>query len=83
MIQRGYRGDLEVIAAKALEKDKERRYASAAEMAGDIRRHLADEPIVARPATAAYRVGKFIRRYTALVAALPGSTGDCQLEHVA
>ncbi len=67
-IRRGYRGDIETIAAKALEKDKDRRYVSAAELAGDIRRHLAHEPIVARPATATYRVGKFIRRYTALVA---------------
>jgi serine/threonine protein kinase len=65
---RCYRGDIEIIAAKALEKDKDRRYASAAEMAGDIRQHLANEPIIARPARAAYRTGKFIRRYPALVA---------------
>lgn len=67
-IHRGYRGDIEVIAGKALEKDKERRHASAAELAGDIRRYLEDEPIVARPATATYRVGKFVRRYPALIA---------------
>ncbi len=37
--------------AKALEKDKTRRYATAAELATDIRRHLNDEPIIARPAS--------------------------------
>jgi predicted Ser/Thr protein kinase len=67
-IDRGYRCDIEIIVEKALEKDKDRRYASAAELAGDIRRHLADEPIVARPATASYRAGKFIRRYRTGVA---------------
>jgi serine/threonine protein kinase len=61
-IHRSYRGDIETITGKALEKEKERRYAPAAELAGDIRRHLANEPILARPPTAAYRTGKFIRR---------------------
>ena len=42
-------GDVETIVAKALEKDKARRYGSAAEMAEDVRRFLRDEPIVARP----------------------------------
>ena len=50
-ISRSYRGDIETIVGKALEKDKARRYASAAEMAADIRRYLSDEPIAAgRPA---------------------------------
>jgi tetratricopeptide (TPR) repeat protein/predicted Ser/Thr protein kinase len=65
---RFYRGDVDTIVAKALEKDKERRYASAAELAGDIRRHLADEPLVARPPSAAYQLQKFARRHKALVA---------------
>jgi tetratricopeptide (TPR) repeat protein len=68
VIHRGYRGDIETIVGKALEKDKDRRYSSAVELAGDIRRHLADEPILARPLSAAYRVGKLVRRYPALVA---------------
>ena len=67
-INRGYRGDIDTIVAKALEKDKARRYASAAELAGDIRRHLADEPITARPASATYQLQKFARRHKALVA---------------
>ncbi len=66
---RTLRGDVETIVAKALEKDKERRYQSAAQLAADIRRHLRDEPIVARPASAMYQLGKFARRNKALVAA--------------
>jgi eukaryotic-like serine/threonine-protein kinase len=66
-IKRIYRGDIETIVAKALEKDKTRRYASAAELAADIRRYLADEPIVARPPTTNYQIQKFARRHKALV----------------
>jgi tetratricopeptide (TPR) repeat protein len=63
-----YRGDLETIAAKALEKDKVRRYASAAELGADLRRYLTDEPIVARPPSVSYQFGKFARRHHAVVA---------------
>jgi non-specific serine/threonine protein kinase/serine/threonine-protein kinase len=54
-IDRNYRGDIETIVAKALEKDKDRRYSSAAELGADIQRHLRDEPIVARTPSATYR----------------------------
>jgi tetratricopeptide (TPR) repeat protein/predicted Ser/Thr protein kinase len=67
-ISRNYRGDIETIVAKALEKDKARRYASAAGLAGDIRRYLADEPIVARPPSTSYQLQKFARRHMTLVA---------------
>lgn len=67
-ISRQYRGDIETIAGKALEKDKERRYASAADLATDIRYHLSDQPIVARPPSASYQLHKFARRHRALVA---------------
>jgi eukaryotic-like serine/threonine-protein kinase len=67
-VSRVYRGDIETIVAKALEKDKNRRYASAAGLAGDLRRHLNDEPIIARPASASYQLQKFARRHKALVA---------------
>ncbi len=63
------RGDVETILAKALEKDRDRRYASAAELAADIRRYLRDEPIIARPPTAMYHLRKFAKRNKGLVAA--------------
>jgi predicted Ser/Thr protein kinase len=68
-ISRSYRGDVETIVAKALEKDKARRYASAADLAADIRRYLQDEPIMARPPSAIYQLEKFARRHKALVTA--------------
>ncbi|MCL4813549.1 MAG: serine/threonine-protein kinase [Vicinamibacteraceae bacterium] len=65
--------DVETIVAKALEKEKERRYGSAAEFAEDIRRFLRDEPITARPPTTAYQIRKFARRHKALVAGIAAS----------
>ena len=64
---RNYRGDIETVVAKALEKDKTRRYASAAELAADLRRYLRNEPIVARRASPAYQLQKFTRRHRGLV----------------
>jgi tetratricopeptide (TPR) repeat protein len=64
-----HRGDVETILAKALEKDRERRYQSASELAADIRRHLADQPVVARPAGAVYQLRKFARRNRGVVVA--------------
>src|SRR5262249_29983347 len=66
------RGDVETVVAKALEKDRSRRYASAGELAADIRRHLSHEPIRARPAAALYHLRKFARRHKALVGAVLG-----------
>src|SRR6185295_5237213 len=57
-INRRYRGDVETITAKALEKDKTRRYASAADLASDVRHYLRDEPISARPISAVYQLRK-------------------------
>ncbi len=56
------RGDLETIVAKAMAKDKEDRYASAATFAADIRRYLNFEPIEARPPSAIYQLRRFVRR---------------------
>ena len=67
-----YRGDVEIIVAKALEKDKTRRYASAGDLASDIRRYLRGEAILARPASALYQLRKFARRHKALVAGVSG-----------
>jgi tetratricopeptide (TPR) repeat protein len=57
------RGDLDWIVMRAMEKDRARRYDTASALAEDVRRHLADEPVVASPPTAAYRVHKFVRRH--------------------
>ena len=67
-VNRAFRGDVETIVGKALEKEKARRYASAAELAADIGRFLHDEPIVARPPSTTYRIAKFARRHRVLVA---------------
>ncbi|MEM6672491.1 MAG: serine/threonine-protein kinase [Planctomycetota bacterium] len=61
------RGDVEIIVGRALEKDKDRRYASASALAADIRRYLDSQPIVARPPTTWYQLRKFARRHRALV----------------
>src|SRR5262249_34238760 len=57
------RGDVETIVAKALEKDPARRYATAADLAADLRRWLAHEPILARPPSALYHLRQFARRH--------------------
>lgn len=62
-----YRGDLETIIAKAMAREKERRYQSPAEFAADIERFLSDEPIMARPPTAMYQLRKFAQRNRTLV----------------
>ncbi|MCC6428706.1 MAG: serine/threonine protein kinase [Phycisphaerales bacterium] len=69
-INRTLRGDVETIIAKALEKDKARRYQSAESLASDIRRYLKDEPIIARPASTWYQAAKFARRNRGLVAGM-------------
>ncbi len=61
-VNRVLRGDLETIFSKALEKAPARRYESAAALAADLRRHLDDRPIVARPPSTSYRLSKFARR---------------------
>jgi serine/threonine protein kinase len=66
-LSRQVRGDLDWITMKTLEKDRQRRYQSAAELAEDLRRHLRDDPIVARPASLGYQVTKFARRNKVLV----------------
>jgi serine/threonine-protein kinase len=63
------RGDLDAILAKALRREPEQRYATIDALADDVRRHLAGEPVHARPATAWYRLRKFAARRTMAVAA--------------
>lgn len=66
-------GDLDNIALKALRKEPARRYGSAEQLAEDLRRHLDGLPVLARPDTLRYRLGKFVRRNRRGVAATLGS----------
>jgi tRNA A-37 threonylcarbamoyl transferase component Bud32 len=63
------RGDLDWIVMKCLEKDRARRYETANGLAVDIQRHLSNEPVLARPPSAAYRLQKLVRRHKAAFAA--------------
>src|SRR5262249_27753430 len=56
------RGDLDWIVMKCLDKDRSRRYDTAIGLAADIQRHLDDEPVVAGPPSAGYKLQKFIKR---------------------
>lgn len=65
---RRFAADLNVICARSLAKDKAQRYASAVELAADVRRHLRDEPILARAHSTSYVVSRMIRRHRAAAA---------------
>ena len=62
-LRRQLEGDLEWIVMRALEFDRERRYASAAELAADLDRHLRHAPVLAGPPNLGYRLEKFVRRH--------------------
>jgi len=66
-LDRSLRGDLEIIVAKALEKDRLRRYRSVTALADDVLRFLHNEPILARAPSVTYKFTKFARRNTSLV----------------
>src|ERR1035438_5342910 len=79
------RGDLDWIVMKALEKDRTRRYDTANGLAMDLQRHLNNEPVLASPPGAGYKIQKFVRRHRvgvmagsfvllALVAGIVGTT---------
>ncbi len=69
-IERSLAGDIDTIVTKAMEKEPERRYDSAAALAEDLRRYLANEPILAHPPSTFYQVRKFARRNVGLVTGL-------------
>jgi tetratricopeptide (TPR) repeat protein/tRNA A-37 threonylcarbamoyl transferase component Bud32 len=66
------RGELDWIVLKALEKDRNRRYQTANGFAMDVQRYLADEPVLACPPSAGYRLRKFVRRNKARLAVVAG-----------
>jgi serine/threonine protein kinase/tetratricopeptide (TPR) repeat protein len=67
-------GDLDWIMMKALEKDRNRRYATAGEFAADVERFLRGEAVVARPPSVAYRLSRFVRRNRGAVTAFVVAT---------
>ena len=72
--QPGLRGEIETICLKCLEKPPARRYATAEDLAEDLRRLLAGEPILAHPSPSWERAWKWARRRPALAGALTVST---------
>ena len=74
-LRRQVEGDLDAITMKALEKERSRRYATPLELAADIGRHLRNEPVLARPPSAAYRLRKYIRRHRVGVGVAVGLVG--------
>jgi PAS domain S-box-containing protein len=64
------RGDLDAITLRAMEKDRNRRYETASALAMDVQRYLEQEPVVARPQSVTYQIGKFARRNRAMVTAV-------------
>ncbi|MFO0983385.1 MAG: bifunctional serine/threonine-protein kinase/formylglycine-generating enzyme family protein [Planctomycetota bacterium] len=71
-VARALRGDLDTIVAKALEKDRARRYQAASDLAADLQRFLNQETVLARPVTRTYRLRKFVRRNRAAVLGVVG-----------
>src|SRR5262249_27760428 len=71
------RGELDWVVMKCLEKDRSRRYESASALARDLQRYLSDEPVLACPPSAWYRLRKWGRRNRAalLTAGLVGLAG--------
>jgi WD40 repeat protein/serine/threonine protein kinase len=68
-LRQSLRGDLDWIVMKSLEKERERRYESASQFAEDVQRFLTDQPVLACPPSAAYKLHKFVRRNKGPVAA--------------
>ncbi|MGA2259760.1 MAG: hypothetical protein ABSG53_34215, partial [Thermoguttaceae bacterium] len=63
------RGELDWVVMKCIEKQRDRRYETANGLARDIQRYLADEAVEARPPSAGYRLGKFLKRHKGPVVA--------------
>ncbi len=83
------KGDLDNIVLKALKKEPDRRYESVEQLSEDVRRYLAELPVLARPDTFSYRASKFVKRnrvgvvaaslvFLALIAGIVGTTYQAQ-----
>jgi len=68
-LTRRVRGDLDCIVLRAMDKERDRRYGSPADLAADLARYRSNRPIEARPPSPLYRARKFARRHRVAVAA--------------
>lgn len=68
-VDKVFRGDIDTIVSKAMDKDRVRRYQTASELAEDLRRYLAGQPIAARHDSTMYVLRKQLTRYRGAVAA--------------
>ena len=83
------RGDLDWIVMKCLQKERARRYETVNGLALDLERHLAHQPVLARPDVVTYRMAKFVRRHrgsatiaaVVLIALIGGLTGTITQAH--
>ena len=84
-LARAISGDLDWITMKALEKERDRRYASASELAADIGCHMRDEAVQAGRPTVLYLLNKFARRHRAgsFVGALLGAAALVSISAIA
>ena len=71
-LTKSLRGEIEWITRKALEKEPDSRYASAGDLARDLKHHLEDRPVTAGPPSGMYRLRKAIRRHRAAAAGIAG-----------
>ena len=69
-LRQSIKGELDWVTLKALNKERDRRYASPGELAGDIDRYLKQEPVLAGPPSAIYKLRKFVRRNRALIGSI-------------
>lgn len=67
---RALRGDLDWIVMRAIEKNPQRRYATASALSDDVERHLSMRPVLAAPPSGAYALRKFVRRHRIAAALL-------------
>ena len=84
-LRRSLRGDLDNILLKSMRKEPRERYASAAELSEDLRRHVEDLPVLAHGVSAFYRAAKWLRRYqwwiaAALAFAAGIATGEVRID---
>jgi tetratricopeptide (TPR) repeat protein/predicted Ser/Thr protein kinase len=87
---RQLRGDLDAILTKALEREPQRRYASAGDLQADLQRYLDRRPVAARPQSVRYRTARFLRRNRAasllggiaIVAAVVAAVGFAWQDHL-